>query len=168
MEQWRESAKKHLEATIENLEKATGLSATIGHNVSCLIDTHTKLVHENQFLNKQVLDDVEKYKTLLEVAKVYKMRSKRRTRNAKDWIKSDEPEAVGFLGNLTTKMMDANALISDERYHLAAAELGMDFDALFQVAKEKGSEAGKNLAPVLNREFAVLVDPAWDEQEKAN
>lgn len=95
-------------------QEATGLSVTIGNDVSCLIDTHARLVHENQFLNKQVLDDIDKYNVVLEVARIYKMFFERRARNAKDWLKSDDPEAVDFLENLTTEMMDASALISDE------------------------------------------------------
>lgn len=144
-EQWRERAKKRLEETAANLDKATGLFATIGHAVSCLIDTHAKLVHENQFLNKQVLDDIEKYNAVLEVARIYKMLFEKRAKIPKDWLRSDDPEAVSFLGSLTTEMMDASTLISDERYRLAVTELGMDYDTLSNVAKGKGTEDGKTL-----------------------
>lgn len=98
-------------------------------------------MHENQFLNKQVLEDIEKYNVVLEVARTFKMMFERWAMNAKDWLKSDDSEAVNFLGSLKTEMMDASTLISDERYRLAATKLGMDYDTLSTVAKEKGSEA---------------------------
>ena len=63
-------------------------------------------------------------------------------------------------------MMDASSRISDEKYRLAAAELGVDFDSLQQMANHKGDEALTNLASVLDRESAVLVDPNWDMAEK--
>lgn len=44
----------------------------------------------------------------------------------------------------------------------------MAYDALSKVAKEKGTESWKNLAPTLDRESTVLVDPAWDERELAD
>ena len=99
---------------------------------------------------------------------MYKLRLKRRARIARDWLTSDEPEASSFLGDLTAEMMDASSIISDEKYRLAAAELGVNFDSLHQMAKQKGDEALSNLAFALERESTVLVDPRWDaEEEKA-
>ena len=80
---------------------------------------------------------------------------------------SDEPEASSFLGELTVEMMNVSSLISDERYRLAAAELGVDFDAFHQIAKDKGDEAMTNLATVIEQESAILVDPTWNAKEKA-
>ena len=62
-------------------------------------------------------------------------------------------------------MMDASARINDEKYRLAAAELGVDFDSLQKTANQKGDEALTNLASVLERESAVLNDPNWDVEE---
>ena len=93
------------------------------------------------------------------MAKVYKLRSERRSRIARDWLTSDEHEASSFLGDLTVKMVSVGSMISDEKYRLAAAELGVDFDSLRQTTNQKGDEALTKLAPVLERESAVLVDP---------
>jgi chromosome segregation ATPase len=41
-EQWREAALEQLESSIGNLDKATGLSATLGHGVSNLVDAYNK------------------------------------------------------------------------------------------------------------------------------
>lgn len=150
-EEWREKAKKYMKGLAQNLEKPTELSATISHKVSCLVDEHAKLVHENQFLSRHVIKDIEKYNSVLEVARTYKLMFERRARNAKDWLKSDDPEAVDFLGNLTTEMMEASALIIEEQYRLAATELGLDYDVLSKMAKEKRAEAWQNFAPVLDR-----------------
>ena len=122
------------------------------------MDVHDQLVHQNQYLGKQVLEDMEKYRVLLEAAKVHKLRSERRTRIAQGWLTSDEPEASSFFGDLTSEMMNASSLISDERYRLAAAELGVDFEALQSLAKDKGDEAIQNLASILEQESAVLVN----------
>ena len=78
----------------------------------------------------------------------------------------DEPEASSFLGDLTAEMVGAGSMISDEKYRQAAAELGVDFDSLQRTANQKGDEALTNLAPVLERESAVLVDPNWDVVEE--
>ena len=102
--------------------------------------------------------DLAKFKTLLSAAKVYKLRSKRRAQIARDWLTSDEPEASSFLRDLTAKMMEASSRISDEKYRLAAAELGVDFDSLQQMVNQKGNEALTNLASVLERESTVLVN----------
>ena len=70
------------------------------------------------------------------------------------------------MGDLTAEMMDASSRISDEKYCLAAAELGVDFDSLRQMASKKGDEALTNLASVFEWESAVLVDPSWDVEEE--
>ena len=62
--------------------------------------------------------------------------------------------------------MGAGSMISDEKYRLAATELGMDFETLQKTVNQKGDEALSNLAPILERESAVLVDPTWDAEEK--
>lgn len=98
------------------------------------MDVNNILVHQNQFMAKQVADDMERFIELLEVAKIHKLRSERQARNARDWLTSDEPEATSFLGNLTTKMMEASTVIGDERYRLAAAKMGVDFDSIHQLA----------------------------------
>ena len=94
---------------------------------------------------------MEKYKVLLDAARVYKLRSKKQARIARDWHTSDEPEASSFFGDLTAEMMNSSSMISDERYRLAAAELGFDFDSLHQMAKNKGDEAMLNLAATLDQ-----------------
>ncbi|XP_057524313.1 uncharacterized protein LOC130804017 isoform X2 [Amaranthus tricolor] len=165
-EQWREKAKKQLEGTIGSLDAASSLSATLGHETRRLMDIHARLVYQNQSLMHQVSDDLAKFQTLLSAAKVYKLRSERRAKIARDWLTSDEPEASSFLGDLTAEMMDAGFRISDEKYRLAAAELGINFDSLQQMANQKGDEALTNLASVLERESAVLVDPSWDVEEE--
>ena len=129
-EQWREKARKQLEGTIGGLDAASNMSATLGHEVGRLMDVHARLVHQNQSLMQRVSDDMANFKTLLSVSKVYKLRSERRARIARDWLTSDEPEASSFLGDLTAQMMEASSRISDEKYRLAAAELGVDFDSL--------------------------------------
>ena len=165
-EQWRERAKKRLEETIGNLDAASNMSATLGHETGRLMDIHARMICQNQSLVKQVSDDLDKFKILLSVAKVYKLRSERRARIARDWLTSDEPEASSFLGDLTSEMMDASSMISDEKYRMAAAELGVNFDSLHQMAKQKGDEALSNLAFTLERESAVLVDPCGDTEEE--
>ena len=40
---------------------------------------------------KRVSDDLTKFKALLSAAKVYKFRSERQARIARDWLTSDEP-----------------------------------------------------------------------------
>lgn len=110
---------------------------------------------------------MDKYKILVDVAKVFKLHSERRANIARDRITSDEPEGSSFLSNLTTEIMGASSLISDERYRIAVAELVVDFDTLYQIAKDKGDEAVNNLAATLEKESAVLVDLAWDAKEKA-
>ena len=92
--------------------------------------------------------------------------SKRRVRIARDWLTSDEPEASSFLGDLTAEIMDASPRISDEKYRLAAAELSINFDSLRKMANKKGDEALTNLASILERESAVLVDPCWYVEEE--
>ena len=62
-----------------------------------LLDIHDELVHQNQHLGKQVLDDMDRYQVLLEAARFLKLRSERRARIARDWLVSDE--ASGFIGN---------------------------------------------------------------------
>ena len=62
-------------------------------------------------------------------------------------------------------MVGTGSTITEERYRLATAELGVDFDSLKQKANHKGDEALANLAPILERESAVLVDPNWDVEE---
>ena len=62
--------------------------------------------------------------------------------------------------------MGASSMIIDEKYRLAAADLGVDFDSLQRTANQKGDEALTNLAPVLERESAVLIDPNWDVVEE--
>ena len=96
-EQWRERAKKQLEETIGSLDAASNMSATLGHETGRLMDIHAKLVYQNQSLVKQLSNDLNKFKILLSVAKVYKLCSKRRARIARDWLTSDEPEASSFL-----------------------------------------------------------------------
>ena len=98
------------------------------------MDIHAKLVHQNQSLMLQVSDDLAMFQTVLSAAKLYKLRSERRARIARDWLTSDEPEVSSFLGDLTAEMMEASSKISDEKYRLAAAELGVDFDNLQQKA----------------------------------
>ena len=44
-EQWRERAKKQLEGTIESLDAASNMSATLGHETGRLMDIHARLVH---------------------------------------------------------------------------------------------------------------------------
>ena len=90
---------------------------------------------------------------------MYKVSLKKRARIARDWLTSDEPEASTFLGDLTAEMEGAGSTIIEEKYRLAAAELGVDFDSLQQKANLKGDEALANLASILKRESAVLVDP---------
>lgn len=136
------------------LDKATSLSATIGHDTARLMDVHNKLFHQNQFLNKQVSKDLETYKVFLDAATVYKLRSERQVKIARDWITSDEPEASSFSGDLTAETMNASSLISEERYSLVATELDVDFDALHQIAKDKGDEAMIHLATILEQELA--------------
>ena len=165
-EQWRERARKQLDQTVENLDAASTWSASLGHEVGLLMDTHAKLVHQNQQLMQQVSTDSAHFKMILSAAKVYKLCLTRKARMARDWLLSDEPEASKFLGDLTAEMVRAGTLISDEKYRLAAAELGMDFTSLQQTADQKGSEALSNLAPVLDGESAVLVDAAWDADER--
>ena len=109
--------------------------------------------------------DSAKFKTLQPAARVYKISLERRARIARDWLTSDEPEASSFLGDLTAEMVGTGSTITEERYRLAAAELGVDFDSLQQKANHKGDEALANLAPILERESAVLVDPNWDVEE---
>ena len=133
-EQWREKAKKQLEGTIGSLDAASNMSATLGHEIGRLMDIHARLVHQNQSLMHQVSDDLAKFQTVLSAARVYKLRSERRARMARDWLTSDEPEVSSFLGDLTAEMMEASSKISDEKYRLAAAELGVDFDNLQQKA----------------------------------
>ena len=109
--------------------------------------------------------DSAKFKTLQPAARVYKISLERRARIARDWLTSDEPEASSFLGDLTAEMVGTGSTITEERYRLAAAELGVDSDSLQQKANHKGDEALANLAPILERESAVLVDPNWDVEE---
>ena len=130
------------------------------------MDIHARLVYQNQSLMNQVSEDLAKFKSLLSAPKMYKLRSERRARTARDWLTSDEPEASSFLGDLTAELMDDSFMISDEKYRLAAAELGINFDSLQQTANQKGDEALSNLASALERESAVLIDPSWDEEEK--
>ncbi|XP_057527555.1 uncharacterized protein LOC130806469 isoform X2 [Amaranthus tricolor] len=165
-EQWRERARKQLDQIVENLDAASTRSASISHEVGLLMDTHAKLVHQNQQLMQQVSADSSHFKMILSAAKVYKLCLTRKARIARDWLLSDEPEASKFLGDLTAEMVKAGTMISDEKYRLAAAELGMDFTSLQQTAEQKGSEALSNLAPVLDGESAVLVDTVWDATEK--
>ena len=115
---------------------------------------------------QQVAADSANFKMVLSAAKVYKLCLGRKARIARDWLTSDEPEASSFLGDLTAEMMGAGSKISDEKYRLAAAELGMDFETLQKTANQKGREALSNLAPILEGESAVLVDPYWDAEEK--
>ena len=159
-EQWREKAKKRLEGVIASIDAVSSMSATLGYEVGHLMDVHAKLVHQNQSLMQQVSTDLAKFKTLLSSVKVFRLRSKRRARIARDWLTSDEPEASSFLGDLTAEMMGASSMISDEKYRLAAAELGVDFDSLQQIANQKGDEALINLAPVLEQESANWSIPA--------
>ena len=63
--QWRDRARKQLEETVGSLDAVSNKSATLGHEVSHLMDIHAKLVHENQCLLKQVSADSAKFKTLL-------------------------------------------------------------------------------------------------------
>ena len=121
------------------------MSATLGHEIGRLMDIHAKFVHQNQSLMLQVSDNLAKFQTVLSAAKVYKLRSERRARIARDWLTSDEPETSSFLGDLTSEMIEASSKISDEKYRLAAAELGVDFDSLQQKANQKGDEALTNL-----------------------
>ena len=121
---------------------------------------------QNQSLMKRVSDDLTKFKALLSAAKVYKLRSERRARIARDWLTSDEPEASSFLGDLTAEMMGASSRISDEKYCLAAVKLGINFDSLQQMANQKGDEALTNLTSILERESTVLVDLSWDVEEE--
>ena len=148
------------------MDATSNKSTTLGHEVGHLMDIHAKLVHQNQCLMQQVSADSTKFKTLLSAAKVYKLSLERRARIARDWLTSDEPEASSFLGDLTAEMVGAGSMISDEKYRLAAAELGIDFDSLQRTANQKGDEALTNLAPVLERESAVLIDPNWDVEEE--
>ena len=69
------------------------MSATLGHETGRLMDIHARLVYQNQSLVKQVSDDLEKFKILLSASKVYKLRSERRAKIARDWLTSNEPEA---------------------------------------------------------------------------
>ena len=164
-EEWRERARKQLEGTVANLDTASNMSATLGHEIGHLTDVHAKLVRQNQLLLRQVSDDSDKFQTLLSAARIYKLCLGRKSRMVRDWLSSDEPEASSFLGALTTEMVGAGTMISGERFRLAAAELGVDFDSLLEKANEKGNEALANLAPILDRESAVLVDPHWDAEE---
>ena len=157
-----------MEETIGSLDATSNMSATLGHETGCQMDIHARLIYQNQSLVKQVSDDLDKFKILLSVVKVYKLRSERRARIARDWLTSDEPEASSFLGDLTAEMMGASSMINDEKYRLAAAELGVNFDSLHQMAEQKGDEALSNLASALERESSVMVDLSWNaEEEKA-
>ena len=70
------------------------------------------------------------------------------------------------MGDLTAEMVCAGSMISNDKYRLAAAELGINFDSLRQMAKQKGDEALTNLTSILERESVVLVDPSWDVEEE--
>ena len=89
------------------MDAASSMSATLGHEAGRLMDIHARLVYQNQFLMQQVSDDQAKFETLLSAAKIYKLRSDRRARIARDWLTSDKPEASSFLGDLTVEMMGA-------------------------------------------------------------
>ena len=155
-----------MEGTIGSLDAASNMSTTLGHETGRLMDIHARLVYQNRSLMKQVSDDLAKFKTLLFAAKVYKLRSERRARIARDWLTSDEPEASSFLGDLTAEMMGVSSMISNEKYRLAAAELSDNFDSLHQMTNQKGDEALSNLASALERKSAVLVDPNRDAKEE--
>ena len=148
------------------MDAASGMSTALSHEVGHLMDVHARLVHQNQSLMQQVSADSANFKTLLSAAKVYKPCSKRRARIARDCLTSNEPEASSFLGDLTVEMVGAGSMISDEKYRLAAAELCIDFGYLQRMANQKGDEALTNLAPVLERESTVLIDPNWDVEEE--
>lgn len=163
--EWREAASKALEGSIANLDKATTMSATLSHGVSELVDAYNKYSSQTQFLKKQVEEDVARFNKLLEAARVFKHRSERRARIARDLLKSYEPEAETFLDGLTAEMMEASALISFEQVRLAAAELGLDFDSIKEKADELKEEATANLKQQLEKESAVLIDADWDAKE---
>lgn len=110
-------------------------------------------------------EDLKKFKLLLDVAKIHKLHSERQARNARDLLTSDEPEAATFLDNLTHEMMETSAMISKETFRLAAMALGIDFDSLLQMAREKRNDALANLHEKLERESAILVDAKWDAKE---
>lgn len=165
-EQWWEMAKKRGEASIGNLDKASNISATLMHELGEFVDVHRKLVHQNQCLSKQVEEDLDKLQELLSVAKIHKLRSERRARNARDWLNSDEPEAATFLDRLTHDMMKASTMINEETFRLATTGLGMDFDYLLKMAREKRNDALTNLHEKLERESVVLVDAEWDAKER--
>lgn len=165
-EQWRERALQQLESSVGNLDKVTGLSATLGHGISDLVDAYNKFDRQTQFLTKQVEEDVAKFNELLAAAKVHKLRSERRARVVRDWFSSDDPEAETFLDRLTQEMMDSSALISFEQFRLAAEDLGLDFKAIKGKAMEKRDDALANLKRELEKESAVLTDAAWDAKEK--
>ena len=150
-EQWRERTREQQEETIGSLDTASGLSATLGHETGRLMDIHARLIHQNQCLTMQVSEDLAKFKVLLDTAKIYKLRSVRWARIARDWLTSDEPEASTFLGDLTAKMKDVGSMISDEKYHLAATELGVDFDSLSNCQAKGGRSFGQPGFPLGTR-----------------
>ena len=129
-EQWREKARKQLEGTVGNLDAASNMSATLSHEIGHLMDIHARLVRQNQSLLRQVSNDLDKFQSLLSAARIYKLCLGRKSRIARDWLTSDEPEASSFLGALTAEMVGTGTMISDEKFRLAVAELGVNFDSL--------------------------------------
>lgn len=101
----------------------------ISQDVAQMLELHDKLVMDIEQVIKLVLEDMNPFKRVLDVANVYKLRSERQSKIARQWLGSDA--AVKFMTNLSSEMMNNGALAELEKFKLVARKTGVDLTSFW-------------------------------------
>ena len=69
-----------------------------------MLEVHDKLVTDNEQVIKLILEDMDRFERVLDLAKVYKLRSEKKSLIARQWLGSSA--AIKFMTYLSSKMMN--------------------------------------------------------------
>lgn len=111
---WRGRIKEYLDLAGQTLDQAADQSLKICQEVARMLKVQDKFVADNEHVIKLFLEDMDRFEKGLDAAKVYKLRSKRHSWIARQWLGSDA--TVPFMRNLSTEM------------------IGVDFDKLLELS----------------------------------
>ena len=67
-------------------------------------------------------------------------------------------DALKFMVNLSTEMMNSGVLVELEKFKLAAGKMGVNFEKFWELAESSLDEALVNLKDVLDRDSEVLMN----------
>ena len=119
---WRTRTEEHLDTTGPKMDHAADQALMLCNQVAKMLKTDNKLVVENDKFAKMVLDDMERFHRILDQTKVYKLQYERKSWIARKWMGYDE--ALKFMTDLSTEMMNSGALVELEKFKLAVGKMG--------------------------------------------